>query len=272
MSGKVVVTLITATWLTMMYGLIRDDVVPAVRRAREIARSASYEQLDRLVPESRVDQMGIYMGGDRVGESVRWILKRDPEIVLKSRTEINLAGASSLGLLSRYLGGVHAVIHFRATVFQGRLVEFTSSIAAPPKTPPLVSVEGKPLGDVLQMTIRRRRNTQVQTVPFDQRQFIANSLAPGLSFRDLKVGRKWRMKNFDPLTRSMTTVLAEVVGKEKIVNRGEELEAFKVRLTQGMRKIRVWVTAAGEVVKQQFGPFTFVREAPSQEALEELKR
>ena len=272
MTGKLIITLITASWLVMMYGLVRDEIVPAALRARELAGSASYEQLDKLVPESRVDQMGIFMGQDRIGRSVRWILRDESGLRLKSRTEINLSEGKSLGLISRYFGGLHAVINFSASVFDGRLVEFRSTVHAPPGAPAIVSIEGKPLGEELHLTIRQGTNLRVQKVPFDQRQFLSNSLAPGLSFRALKVGRTWQMKQFDPMSSAVQSVRAEVLGKEELVSDGMAHEVFKVQLTHQTRKIFVWVTSAGEVLKQQLGPFVFINEAPSEEALEELER
>lgn len=272
MTGKLSITLITVSWLVMMYGLMRDEVVPAALRARAIATSASYKQLDKLAPESRVDQMGIYLGQDRIGTSVNWIIREESDLRLKSKTEIDLGGVKPAGLILRYFGGVKAVINFSASVFDGRLVEFHSSINAPPNTPAIVRIHGKPMGEELHLTINQGGNIRVQSVPFDQRQFLSNSLAPGISFRALKVGRVWHVKQFDPMSNTVQNMRAEVISQEQLLIQGQEHEVFKVLLTHKLRKIQIWVTAAGEIMKQQFGPFIFMQEAPSEDALQELER
>lgn len=272
MTGKFIIMLITVSWLVMMYGLMRDEVIPAALRARAIAMSASYKQLDKLVPESRVDQMGIYLGQNRIGQSVQWIFREESGLQLKSKTEIDLGSVKSSGLISRYFGGVKAVINFSASVFEGRLVQFDSSVNAPPNTPAIVRIHGKPVGEELRLSIYQGGRTRVQTVPFDQRQFLSHSLAPGISFRSLKVGRVWQVKQFDPMSNTVQSMRAEVVAREKLLSEGQEREVFKVLLTHKMRKIQIWVTASGEVLKQQFGPFVFMHEAPSEDALKELER
>ena len=273
MSGKLVAVFITATWVTMMYGLMRDEVAPAVQRAREVAQSAGYEELEELVPESRVNQMGIYMGAQRVGRSITWIKKEERELTLRSETEINLTGVPALKPVAHLIGGgAHSVIRFRALAVEGRLLEFRSAVSSPPGTPPVVTVTGTPVGDRLHLVIRQFGRTRTETVPFDQRQFLSSAMAPNLSLRDLKVGKKWMIKSLDHTSYTISNVWAEVVGRQEIVLGGKKFDAFEIVVSHKLFDLRIWATADGEILKQQFLAFTFVREEPSAEAVEELSK
>jgi len=265
--------LISLAWLVMMYGLVRDDVLPTLRRGREITHSASYERLEESVTESRVTQMGIYFGEHRLGQSVSLVKRRGREMTLESETEINLKNAPALQPLTHLLGGgVHGKIRFRAFILDGRLLNFRSQVSCPPGTAPAVVIEGIPLGDRLRLEIRQFGQRRIETVPFDQRQFIHSVMTPTLAVGELAVGKKWLVKELDQMTGSVTGVWAEVLRKETLTLDGMTHEAFVVQLSRGLLTVQVWVNAEGEVLKQQLMGFTFVREEPSAEFLAEASR
>ncbi len=273
MNSKIICTLITVTWAIMMFGLMRDEVIPAVQHARELAQSASYEQLDKLVPESRVDQMGMYIGAQRVGQSTTWIKKHENEITITSETEINFKDAPLLKGARDALGiDLQGVITFRATIIDGRLQEFRTVVYSSFSSKPMVSIHGEPFADVLRLTIRQAGKSRVETVPFDSRQFLNNALAPALSYRNLEVGKRWRVKNLDFFNHTVQSAWAEVIAQETITINGEKHDAFVVLLSRDMYKARIWVSAEGAILKQQFMAFTFVREDPPEQALKELEK
>lgn len=265
--------LITATWLTMMFGLARDEIAPAVRHAREIAQSVSYEHLEAVVPESRVDQMGIYVGPQRIGRATTWLKRREDELVIESESVLDFQGAPLFKGLGAALGDrLHCVIRFRASVIAGRLQEFRATVSSPPGSPPDITVDGVPDGSNLVLRIRQFGAVRTETVPFDPRQLLHNAFAPGLSLRDLRVGKKWRLKNLDYLTYTVDSAWAEVVGKETLAWAGEDVEAFVIVVSRGHYTTRIWARADGTILRQQFMAFNLIREPPSQAALEELRR
>jgi hypothetical protein len=274
MTGKLICSLITLAWLATMYGLMRDEVAPAIRHACEIAQSASYAQLDKLVPESRVDQMGMYVGAKHIGKSTRWLKRVDDGLIIESLVEINLKEVPVLSVAWGVIGkdmDAEVTIHFRASVIDGCLQRFHGTVRSSRSLHRIASVEGESFDDVLVLTIRTPNGTREETVPFDSREFLSNSLAPALSFRNLEVGRKWRMRNFSMLDYTMQSAWAEVVGKEKLEIAGEIHDAFVVAIEQGKQNARVWIASDGVILKQQFMCFTFLWEPPSAEVLEALK-
>ncbi len=273
MTSRIATVLIAVAWLAMTVGLIRDEVAPALEHAREIAESASYADLDRFVPESSVEQMGIYMGSRRIGTSTTWLRRKEDELVIESETHLNLLSGTGLPtIVPGAGGGVEAMIHFRALVIGSRLIDFRTTVSAPPGSAPAVTVDGAPRGDSLILHIKQFGAERTEVVPFDQRQFLASSMAPGYSYQELEVGRRWRIKALDYFNYSVSSAWAEVTGKERITIQGEEREAFVVEIEYGTHKVTVWVDESGQLLQQKLLAFTFIREEPSEEALEALRR
>ena len=101
---------------------------------------------------------------------------------------------------------------FQATVLKGRLQQCTARVYAPPGSPALAIVEGNPLGDKLRLSFRYGKEREVKEVPFDQRQFLHNTMAPGMRFEDLAVGKRWRIKSLNLFTSSVESLWATVTG------------------------------------------------------------
>jgi len=265
--------LISLAWLVMMYGLVRDDVLPTFQRGREITRSASYERLAGQANSTRVTQMGIYFGEARIGQAVACVKKRGNELSIDAETLIDLRRAPAFESVSNLLGAMaNGKIRFRALVLDGRLVNFRSTVSSPPGTAPMVSIDGTPLGGTLRLEIRQLGETRVTTVPFDERQFVHSVMAPTLAVGELAVGKKWLVKQLDQMTGSVAAVWAEVLRKETVTIGRRTYEAFVVNLSSGFFNLLVWVDPDGNVLKQQFLGFTFVREEPSPETLAEMMR
>jgi hypothetical protein len=271
MTNRVIVVLIIVNWLVMMFGLMRDEVVPAVRYARRMARYAKYEQLERLVPESRVDQMGIYVGGRRVGRSTTWYEWSDVDLTVRSETRFDVSSVPLLRALAGFLGGAEMRMAFQFYLIEGRLNSFQARIYVEGAAAPIVRVQGEPFGRELVLRIWQFGELRKERIPFDQRQFLNSALAPSLSFKDLRVGKRWRIMSFNPLTQAVESLRAEVVGRETLTLGGASRPCFEVLIgREGGLQTRSWVTPDGTVLKQEVLGLTFLREQPSAEAMEEL--
>jgi len=208
--------LIATSWVTMMAGLVRDDVLPALERAHIVSRSAGYRKWGRGI-RPKATQMGIFFGAERIGQAVTWIKPRESELVIDSRTDLDLSRVTSLQMVTQLFGGsARVVLQFHALVFEGRLVGFHSTISTARDMPPVVSVYGTPLGDRLRLVIRHVGETQTQLVPFDQRQFLQSALTPNMAVSDLRVGKKWIVQTFDPTSGTVRPATAEIVRREKL--------------------------------------------------------
>ncbi len=272
MLGKVATALIVIFWLTMMALLAQREILPAVRAARESYLQATYNHLEKLTETPRISQMGIFLRGRRIGRSVSILRKDDGALRLQNETEINLSLSPGGALMSAGIGGLHAVIRFRAKAMAGRLLDFRLTVVSPPGTPPLVVVDGYPVGKMLALKIRQAGQTRTKTVPFDASQLLSSSLAPVFALPDLHVGKRWMMRTLDPATYAVRAVWAEVEGKESLSISGREYEAYLIKIPYGSYEVKVWATPDGEVLKQKVFGFTFVREEPPAELLEQGQR
>jgi hypothetical protein len=271
MTARITVTLIALAWATMMFGLMRDEVAPAVQYAREIAQYSSNAQLDALYPESRVDQMGIHAGGVRVGQSVTWYERDGDDLTIDSETTFDISALPLLKDIAGIFGGAKMMMEFRVHIMDGNLNEFSTKIRPGRGQMAIITISGRPLGDELHLEIRQFGVTRKERVKFDQRQFLSSALAPSISFKELHVGKQWRIMSLSPITHAIESHPAEVIGKESLPVDGTTYACYIVVVgKEGGMQARTWVTEEGTVVRQEVMGFTFIRENPSEEAMKRL--
>ena len=90
MLGKILTAAITLFWVVMMALLAKRDVLPAYLAEREAARAPNYAYLEALAAKPRIQQMGIYMAGERIGQTVSRMAKVGDELRLTNQTDLEL--------------------------------------------------------------------------------------------------------------------------------------------------------------------------------------
>ena len=269
MLGKLSTIAITLFWLTMMGLLAQREIIPAWHAARESEQTAGYEYLKALAAEPRVAQMGIYWRDRHMGYVLSRVRKVDGVLLLENRTEINLGmsgnGASLFGVAAA--GGALGT-RFRARVVEGELTDFSLTVSSPPGTPAMVTVNGRPVGNILNLNIRRGDETRAESVPFNSRQLISAGFAQAFAMPDLHVGARWAVRTLDPVGYTVRTAWAEVVGTERLIIDKQEYDAYLVEISHGFFKVKIWADRNGEILKQKMLGFVFVREDPPADALE----
>ncbi len=265
MLGKILTAAITLFWLTMMALLVKSDVLPAYLAERQAARAPSYAYLEALAAKPHVQQMGIYLAGARIGQSVSAISKMGDELRLTNRTdlELNSFAAQMLMLGGR---GVRFSVRFEATVVEARLAGFRMEAFSTSRSEPLVIVDGISTEDTLKLKIRQGGRAQSMTAPFDSRQVLSGLFAPTSMPASLRVGESWPVNTLGLGSYGIQNGTATVLRTERIEAEGVSQEAFVVGIKYGTYEMTVWANGQGEVLQEKFLGFTLVREKPPAEA------
>jgi len=261
--GRLATGCISVFWLIMMAVLAHREILPAYRAARQSSTGATYARLEEYAEAGHVSQMGIYLGDRRVGRSVSVFRKVGDEVRLSNDTEVNLELSPAAAAVPAAVNGLHAVMRFRARILEGRLLDFRLTVSSPPKTPPLAIVDGYPTGKVLVLRVRQGDRTTTQTIPFAAEEVLSSNLTPLVALPErLRVGRRWTIRTLDPTTYAVRSVQAEVVAREPVSLDGVTRDAYRIEIPYGSYRVQVWVAPDGEVLKQKFLGFVFLKEQP----------
>jgi hypothetical protein len=262
--GRTLTAVITLFWMAMMALLVRRDVLPAYLAEREAARAPNYAYLEALAAKPRVQQMGIYIGGARIGQTVSRMAKAGDELRLTNHTDLELNSIAAQLLMIG--GGVHFSFKFEATVVEGQLAGFRLGVFSPPQSEPLAIVDGVSAEDKLKLKIRQGGRVENMSVPFDSRQVLSGLFAPTSMPAKLRVGESWPVNTLGLGSYGIQNGTATVLRTERIKPEGVSQEAFVIGVKYGTYEMMVWANAEGEVLQQKFLGFTLVREKPAAEA------
>ena len=233
---------ITVFWAAMMGSLVNRELMPTWTSRGAVG----YGSLLSPNEVSRQSRMGVYFRGLRIG-SVDTLVRRtaDQGVELISQMVISLADLN-LPLLAE-LRRVHTSLHARVGADQ-RLRTFEFIVREPMR----VIIKGRVAGDRLKVT------TQFPGAPatereerFDPRVIMANEFSPFLGVHHLHVGKQWQLATFNPLTREMARVTVTVTAKETRTIAGEPQDVFVLTSEYAGVRVKSWVTAQGEVLRQE---------------------
>jgi len=264
--GKILTAAITLFWVVMMVFLAKRDVLPAYLAEREAARAPNYAYLEALATKPRVQQMGIYLAGERVGQTVSRMAKVADQLRLTNQTDLELNSIAAK-LLMMGGGGVRFSFKFKATVVEARLADFRLEVFSPPKSEPLAIVDGISAENTLVLKIRQGGGpVQNTSVPFDSRQVVSDLFVPTSMPAKLQVGENWPVNTLGLGSYGIQSGTATVLRTEPIKVEGVSQEAFVISIKYGTYETTVWADSKGEVLQQKFLGFTLVREKPPAEA------
>jgi hypothetical protein len=263
--GKILTAAITLFWVAMMAQLVQRELLPAYLAEREAARAPNYARLEALAAKPLVRQMGIYLAGKRIGQTVSRLAKVGDELRFTSRTELQL-NSTAARLLMMGGGGVRFVVKFEATVIEERLVSLRMEAFSPPQSEPLLIVEGISAEDRLNLKIHQGDRVHNVTVPFDSRQVLSGLFSPAFVPAKLRVGESWPVNALGLGGDGIQNGTATVLRTERIEAEGVSQQAFVIGIKFGTYEMTVWANPEGEVLQQKFLGFALVREKPSAEA------
>ena len=90
-------------------------------------------------------------------------------------------------------------------------------------------------------------------LPQDEGVVVASIVSPFHSFGELKVGKHYSIKVFNPFTLELESLSLDVTGKEKTTHKGEEVESFIVKSDYRGLEQTSWVSPDGEIIREETG-------------------
>ena len=285
MTGRLVTAGIVVFWLVMMGMLVEREILPAWRAAREDAQAANYSYVAALAEKGTASQMGVYLKRapdaeghralQRIGHTLSRMRKRDGVLLLEGYTEIKLSLSGGAGQdtaptmpMMPGLGSLDAALRFDARVINETLEGFRFTVSAPPGTPPAVTVDGRPAGDDLVLTVRRNGESEKKTVPFDAKTLISSGLGQVFALPELRLGARWPIRTMQLGSYTVNTAWAEVVAREELVVGDTTYDAWRIEVAYDNYKVQIWADAEGTILKQTLFGFVFLREEPPDDIME----
>lgn len=254
--GRLVSWGIVAFWVVMMTLLVRLEVLPALR----VGAPASYRSVLAHLKEPKTVRMGIYAFGRRLGTttsttrplpdgSVHIGNETDIELGILTAERAELTPLTTLGARSDlWVSADYRLQRFHMTV--------TSALLS-------VRMWGVAEGEELLFTLEVGGESHTARIPFDPEMPLADSLAPVVTARNLRLGRQWEVNVLSPRDLTLTQALVRVVGEGRAVWRGQQVRTYRLLVSYEGNELEVEVTAEGEVLRQTINwplRLTFVRE------------
>lgn len=263
MIGKLATAAICIFWIVMMTLLVQRDIMPAVVAFREEQHTPGFARIKELAEKGYAQQMGIYLGERRIGFAQAW-LKDSPDdgtvrMTNISQISMNMPGGNIIPGLPK--GGLSLKFDFDAVVSSEGLQNFRLNVYSEGAAAPLAIVDGNPVGDTLNLKIRTGEETRIEQVPFRASAVLGNDMGPMVLPPKLAPGVKWPVRSLDPMTYAVRTAWATVHKKETVSIDGQDVQAYLITIPFGTAELKVWANDDGEVLKQKFLGFSFVREA-----------
>ncbi len=114
-----------------------------------------------------------------------------------------------------------------------------------------LGVHGEVDGKDIVLSIKTGGTTTTQSLSLPTRPRLALTNHTLLASQGLEVGKSFDTPFFDPSTLSERSTRVEVIGKEKVHVLGKSVDAFVLRQNLEGLTLHAWVTAGGDVLKEE---------------------
>jgi len=186
---------------------------------------------------------GLYLGSEKVGfvhmhkeplpDAKGWRLRSEMELRLRVLGQDHQMQVE----LQAWLDPALAVQRFEFELEGGRAAG--------------LRLVGEVHGDRLDLQVTSAGQTRPQVVQLSEPLTLELAARPLMAQQGLEIGRKLVVPYFDPLTQSRRELRAEVTGRETVVVMGQAVETFVLRQDLDGMRLQAWITASGEVVKEE---------------------
>ena len=202
-----------------------------------------------VLPESKEKWMGIYLKGQKIGYASSKFYSEIDGYTVHEEIKMNLV---VLGTLQ----DIHTTTRVSLSPeLKLRSFRFLMNAAQD------INVEGKVQGKVLIIDIMTAGGKSRQEIQLDEVPYMNAALIPYLLKKGFKKGMRMKLPVFDPVTLSIQNLLIEVGGKEKIILRNKEVEAFKIKGDLNGLKLLMWIDEQGNELKEESpAGFTLITE------------
>ncbi len=226
----------TAFWLIMMTLLIQKEFL-------ELAPvETPFEVLSFENTDMREEYQGIYLGAQLVGFHFNVLETRD-----NGRYELR----HQTYMTFRFLG------HEREMLVKGK-ASLTSRLHLEDFELRVQSgdywthITGQAAPGSLNLVIEGKEGEPLRkTIPVEPSLAYSEALNFIWSPENLKVGKRGRIRAWNPLLMSLEELSFQVTGKETIERSGKNTEAFVVIVRQGEMSTHTWVNPEGTVLRQE---------------------
>ncbi len=239
--GRLAAAAIAVFWAAMMTALVRREVLPAWRQMGPV----TYASLLRPTELARRSRMGIYFRGRRIGQAETYIQRtRDGGIDITSRMDISLAMLP----LPLPAGPKPVTMILAARVGKDNALRgFDLHVGAPIH----LELKGRVEDDRLILTSQLAGGPPAaHRLRFDPRTIMTSAASPFLGVRRLHVGKSWTIAALDPFSQQVRPVRLTVTARERMTVDGRPADVFVVETRRGAWRFKSWITADGEVVRQ----------------------
>ncbi|MBX7246375.1 MAG: hypothetical protein K1X53_12835 [Candidatus Sumerlaeaceae bacterium] len=247
--------LITAFWLTMMYTLVKDKILPA-RRAQELA--AITMGPDELLRgwQDVAESMLVTFNGGVVGSASTSIVKTT-ETLSRYNADFRLGISPSFPIITQNLSIIASgELDERFQVQRFRLKADMAGFK--------FETVGYSTGDVLYVKTERGETVLKQIFNLDKPLSLLEAVRPAaLHSLEIKPGKSVSVPVADPIwSMQLGDMIATVVKAEKVSVAGDELDAFLVETSLGDFVTKSWVDAKGTTLKRQLVGGFYLERAP----------
>ena len=235
--------LIVIFWALMMGLLVRQELI-------DEGKTAAYKPFlskDRLLSDQ---WMGIYFNDSPVG-SVHTSI--EPYAFEKGGSGYRILNNTRMNFM---LLRKRSLVRFEAEVFVDdgyRLRNFDLSLSSGAHE---MGISGKVVpGGFMEVEIDSmgRISKKKIRLPQEEGLIVANIVSPFHSFGELRVGKRYSLKVFDPFSLELESLALEVTGKEKTMYKGEEIEVYVVKSDYRGLEQTSWVSPEGEIIREETG-------------------
>ncbi|WP_372371201.1 hypothetical protein [Candidatus Uabimicrobium sp. HlEnr_7] len=120
-----------------------------------------------------------------------------------------------------------------------------------------IACEGKMRMGKLLFAIKQGKQTINREVQLPRGTVAMNQMETIPVPKNIKVGQKFHMRWFDPLSQTHRNIKSHVIGKENIIWGGKSVSTYVVHSDSGTFKTISWVDVDNRVLRYQIAGFTF---------------
>jgi len=204
-----------------------------------------------VLPEELLGEqwMGVYFKGNKIGHSTRKFEKKGSGYRVSETLDVDM----KIMEVPKKIGTVMEVLLSSDL----SLMSFKADL----KGDAGITVLGDVHGRDLRVTIVTEGGRMTRVIPLKERPSLSLSLVPNILKDGLTPGRRFSIPVIDPASLSQEIVPIEVAGKEEIAISGKIKEAYRLKGSSKSTDFSIWVTAKGEVLKEESPMgFTLIRE------------
>ncbi|MEK7482875.1 MAG: hypothetical protein AABZ60_00940 [Planctomycetota bacterium] len=255
MTKKRLALLILLLWIGTMGYFLYEEVFPPP--------SEGYKpQIETLKTEERKEEFSIYFGNQRIGE-IQTLAKRnaDGTYQVSNQTNVNMETpipqeglAKNVQKMLNFIGlpGLQFKLKSQVDIDQNfQLKQLSFSLDSNSLN---TQISGAVKDDILKIDIQQSEALHHLDIPYQSTETIPHGLLPFERMENLKIGKHWKMRYINPITKNTELFDARVVDTEQLVIEDKIYDAFVVKMQQGFLSIKTWVAHDGTVLKVQL-PF-----------------